>query len=949
MIKEFPHKSILGLSYSGMHDSAISIVGPDGTPYFSCSLERVSRSKQDGRPPFALIENLPWKKIDCVAISTEKSFLLPHRNSKSKLFPENLSIHRSSGLEHKFPFYQFIESIPVEKKFVCHQLAHAASAFWASGYESSLCLTYDGGMSNSPWFGGLYSCNRKNGIQALDRFSALDFSKITTLYTFVTALLGFTPNKHEGKITGLAAYGQPNKEIIKILMTWLQKYFIQIESTMEWVNAYDLSKPPFLMTHESKIEPYRSQIRSFSKEDVAASVQELAELHVLEILANAKKFGWSNENICLAGGLFSNVKINQKIAEAGFSKLFVAPPMTDDGTSLGAAWQVLSERSFFNPSKLNSIYLGPYYDEDHIEPLLLNKGIAYDVVPDSAETIAQYLSQGKVVGVFQGAMEFGPRALGNRSIIAQATDVDINQNLNTRLNRTEFMPFAPISRVEDAKECYLDIEKVIQAAEFMTVTVQCTERLKELCPAVVHKDGTARPQLVTRDVNPLVHKILTIYNRKTGIPALVNTSFNIHEEPIVCTPEDTIKGFFEGGLDYLSINGKYLISFEQNKSIAISYLREKIRTPNKTYENSKEIIRYQSSCINELELELALKENEIQKLRENRTNSPKDLLIAEQARALEAYRIAYGGFSLLAPVVRNFRRLYYSLRPRLGNLRQYDPRELTELNLQCFPKEYPLVSIVTPSFNQGEFIGKTVDSVLLQHYPNVEYFIQDGGSTDATISLLKNYGDKISWESDKDEGQANALNRGFIKCRGEIMCWINSDDLLLPGALNVVVDFFNRNPDVDVLYGNRLLIDRNDKEIGRWILPKHDDEVLTWVDYVPQETLFWRRGAWEKSGGQIDESFHFALDWDLLIRFRDTGANIEHMPEFLGAFRVHENQKTSMNVDLNGHQEMNRIRKRILGRVPTQHEIRRRILPYVVRHIFLDLKFKIKHKLFGGL
>jgi GT2 family glycosyltransferase len=181
------------------------------------------------------------------------------------------------------------------------------------------------------------------------------------------------------------------------------------------------------------------------------------------------------------------------------------------------------------------------------------------------------------------------------------------------------------------------------------------------------------------------------------------------------------------------------------------------------------------------------------------------------------------------------------------------------------------------------------------------------------------------------------------------MCWINSDDLLLPGALNTVVDYFNRNPEVDVLYGNRLLIDRDNKEIGRWILPKHDDEVLTWVDFVPQETLFWRRDAWEKSGGQIDESFHYALDWDLLIRFRDSGANIKHIPEFLGAFRVHENQKTSMNVDLNGREEMSRIRRRILGRVPTQQEIQKRILPYICRHIFLDLKFRIGRRLFGGL
>src|SRR5207302_369335 len=140
---------------------------------------------------------------------------------------------------------------------------------------------------------------------------------------------------------------------------------------------------------------------------------------------------------------------------------------------------------------------------------------------------------------------------------------------------------------------------------------------------------------------------------------------------------------------------------------------------------------------------------------------------------------------------------------------------------------------------------------------------------------------------------ANGLNVGFEHATGEIMAYLNSDDVLLPGALNYVANYFREHPEVDVVYGHRVVIDEYDQEIGRWVLPGHDDEVLSWADYVPQETLFWRRRIWEDAGGMIDESFRFAIDWDLLIRFRDAGARMARLPRFLGGFRVHPHQKTS--------------------------------------------------------
>ena len=291
------------------------------------------------------------------------------------------------------------------------------------------------------------------------------------------------------------------------------------------------------------------------------------------------------------------------------------------------------------------------------------------------------------------------------------------------------------------------------------------------------------------------------------------------------------------------------------------------------------------------------------------------------------------------------------IRPKLGKLHQYPPRPIkipakSYFNSKKSIDYYPSISVVTPSFSQGIFIEKTILSVLEQEYPVLEYFVQDGGSMDETVDILKKYESKLTdWQSEKDNGQSEALNRGFAKTTGEIMAWINSDDIFLPGAFSTVASYFNRYPEIDVIYGNRLLIDENDMQIGRWILPQHDHDVLSWVDFIPQETLFWRRRVWEKVGGSIDESFHFAMDWDLLARFRHVRANFMHIDCFLGAFRVYSSQKTSLLINDVGDREMARIRQRLLGRVPHYSEINRAVRPYMRKHIVADLTYQVRAKL----
>ena len=250
---------------------------------------------------------------------------------------------------------------------------------------------------------------------------------------------------------------------------------------------------------------------------------------------------------------------------------------------------------------------------------------------------------------------------------------------------------------------------------------------------------------------------------------------------------------------------------------------------------------------------------------------------------------------------------------------------------------------MTPSLNQAPFLARTIESVLNQEYSRLEYVIRDGASTDGTKELLEGFTrEALICESAPDDGQADAINMGFRKTTGEIMAYLNSDDLLLPGCLNYVAGFFDEHPEVDVIYGHRVLIDDQDREIGRWVLPQHDSEVLQWVDYLPQETLFWRRRIWEKIGGSLDTSFKYAMDWDLILRFINEKAKFVRVPRFLGAFRVHENQKTTAASRAWGEPEVARLRERCQGRPVTPEEALWKVRGYLLRHVFLHLLYRAK-------
>jgi hypothetical protein len=346
-----------------------------------------------------------------------------------------------------------------------------------------------------------------------------------------------------------------------------------------------------------------------------------------------------------------------------------------------------------------------------------------------------------------------------------------------------------------------------------------------------------------------------------------------------------------------------------------------------------------------------------------------DPAVGEEAAALEEGTAALGDlFASVEVVVKRLRDVDHALRedvhrrrrrspraalgqwtaPRVGVLRHHPPVALrvpARYPRTAPPRDPPAISLVTPSYEQGRYLERTLYSVLGQGYPKLEYVVQDGGSGDETREVLERFGGALTdWASEPDEGQADAINRGFARTTGEIMAYLNSDDLLLPGSLAYVGRYFAAHPRVDVVYGHRVLIDEHDRQIGRWTLPRHDDATLALTDYVPQETLFWRREAWERAGGAIDTSLRFAIDWDLLLRLREAGAQMVRLPRYLGAFRVHPEQKTARE-QRQCLDECELLRTRVHGRAMTDDEALLRAKPYMRRHVLHHTAHRLAERL----
>jgi carbamoyltransferase len=410
-----------------------------------------------------------------------------------------------------------------------HHLSHAVNAFFTSGFDEALVVTLDGYGSG---LAGSISIGRDG---RLVRVHNLDYPhSLGTFYESVTSGLGFKPSRHEGKIVGLAAYGDP-----AVLRDVLLARFHREPGS-------------FRIFESNNLYFARMLASEFPKIDVAAAYQHVLEVVASEYVAHYLR-QCNQRNIVLSGGVVANVKLNQRLKDLpGVDRIFIHPNMGDGGCGTGAA--LLEFLGYANLGRpLANVFLGPAYSCEQIERALRRAQLNFEHCRPIEPRIASLIAAGKVVARFNGRMEYGPRALGNRSILYHAREPEVNQWLNQRLGRTEFMPFAPATLFEHRHACYTNIDGGEHAAQFMTLTFDCTPEMRRTSPAAVHVDGTARPQLVTAESNPSFYQVLAEYHRLTGIPSVINTSFNMHEEPIVCTPDDAIRAFLQGNLDYLAI------------------------------------------------------------------------------------------------------------------------------------------------------------------------------------------------------------------------------------------------------------------------------------------------------------------------------------------------------------------------------------------------------------
>ena len=487
----------------------------------------------------------------------------PHFN---KLLYRGFAYARSLGYRKVLRFLKDRYGIEPRLHFVPHHLCHAASAYRTAPFDDALIVTADG---VGDYTSLTISIGSKGRIKLLHLIPYPH--SFGQFYTACTQVLGFRANRHEGKITGLSGFGKLDDELYRKVKSTIRqsgpgfkldkRYYSEgIIRGLSWKMVRKGEDLFEALQYRNYKTPLKALLEGYSREDVAYVFQRLLEEELIDLVRPfAEKSGMPN--LCLSGGVFANVKVNATLFRAlGFDKVYIYPHMGDGGLGPGAALEFLQAP----PEPFDDVYWGPEFTEEQMENALRSTAdtdLTYRRCDDIEKEIASLLAQKKVVARFNGRMEFGPRALCNRSILYSASEPEANTWLNKRLGRTEFMPFAPVALVEHASKLFKHIEGTEHACKFMTIILDCTDFTKKYCPAVVHVDGTARPQLVSEKINPSMYRILKHYEMLTGVPLCVNTSFNMHEEPIVCTPQDAVRAYLASRLDYLAM-GPFIATLE---------------------------------------------------------------------------------------------------------------------------------------------------------------------------------------------------------------------------------------------------------------------------------------------------------------------------------------------------------------------------------------------------
>jgi carbamoyltransferase len=431
-----------------------------------------------------------------------------------------------------------------------HHYSHALTAYCCSPFKNAFVLTADGRgdfRSITLWKG-----SEDNKLELVE--FATELSSPGSFYGFITKYLGFVPDRHEGKVTGLSGAGKMS-EAYDILT---EGYFFDPKSQLVRSKIGDNYLP--FQSIENKA--LFAKLGKFSREDIAFAAQKILE-EVLTSFLMKHLDGQENNsvNICLSGGCFANVKLNHELFSLPATKnIYVFPQMGDGGNALGGALNVATSKTSKTHFDFPTVYLGPEYSDDQILSELKRNNLNFHKLnsKNKSELVSEQIVKGEIVGWFQGKMEYGPRALGGRSILVDASKAEVTSKLNRKLQRNDFMPFAPVTIDIWAERCFVGWKPDHIASKFMTTCYKCTDLLKEKCPAIVHLDNTARPQVVFRDENSEYYDTIKLYIEKTGNPAIINTSFNFHEEPIVMSPHDAINCYLDKNITALVI-GNYLV------------------------------------------------------------------------------------------------------------------------------------------------------------------------------------------------------------------------------------------------------------------------------------------------------------------------------------------------------------------------------------------------------
>ena len=549
----------LGINYQGLHDSSACIMR-DGKILFATAEERVSRIKHDSRFPVNAIKAcldyakvqpdeldyicFGWPRAEQAYFYETKSFLTG--KLKSDWFGSTLSFTRNwfqkGGMNQ---FKNAFGSTSATVIQVDHHLAHAISAYAFSGFKEATIVIIDGSgawETTSIWYG-------HDG--KLDPVLTIPWpNSLGLFYAEFTHYLGFQKYSDEWKVMGLAPYGQPGIDLSN---------FIRIDSPY-WVDGKGLLGDRYddvsaisrvlgdKREPESKIEQRH--------QDIAYAVQEACEQCMLQVVKMAiEKTGC--RNLCLAGGVALNSKANGKIFTSGLvDQIFIQPAASDDGTALGAAlFPYLKIDGKLPMTTMRNAYLGHEFSDRHIEQLLKTYKLRYTHLDNPAETAAEMLVESKIIGWFQGRMEFGPRALGNRSILSDPRQPEMKDKVNDAVKfRESWRPFAPSILAESVGD-YLEN---VKDSPFMILTDQVKADKQSIIPAITHVDGSARPQTVEKEINPLYWQLIKAFEQKTGVPVVMNTSFNLRGEAIVCTPAEAIRTFMTSGMDALFL-GSYIL------------------------------------------------------------------------------------------------------------------------------------------------------------------------------------------------------------------------------------------------------------------------------------------------------------------------------------------------------------------------------------------------------